>query len=310
MVDIICAICGKNQRTEVLYESTFNKKQITGITYSARRLPDRIHYRILKCWKCGLIFSSPILESSKITKFYTESVCNYDEQVPYLIKTYMKEFQRIEPFLPKNPKILEIGCGNGFFLEALRKRRIKDLFGVEASSKMVSEATPYFKNRIIKDVFKRGQFPNNIFDTVLCFHTLDHIVDPNKFIKSVKEILKPGGFILFVVHNTDSIFAKLFGEKWPIFDIEHIFLFNRKTLRSLFSKNQFVDIKTFNVGNFYPLSYYAKMSPTSLKTKNVIMSVLSTLRLKNIEFPLLGGNIGIIAKKKTNFCLEKPALIE
>lgn len=298
MVDIICALCGKNQRTEVLYKSTFNEKRITSVIYSARRPPDRIHYKILKCQKCGLIFSSPILKPSRITEFYTESVCSYDEQVPYLIKAYMKEFQRIEPFLPKNPKILEIGCGNGFFLEALRKKGIKDLFGVEASSKMVSEATPYFKNRIIKDVFKQKQFPDNNFDAVLCFHTLDHIVDPNRFIKLVKKVLKPGGFILFVVHNTDSIFAKLFGEKWPIFDIEHIFLFNKNTLYFLFSKHKFRSIQTFNTRNSYPLSYYARMSPTSFKTKNAIMSILNKLKLKNIELPLPGGNIAIIAKKK------------
>ncbi|MEK7450491.1 MAG: class I SAM-dependent methyltransferase [Patescibacteria group bacterium] len=298
MVDIICALCGKNQRTEVLYESTFNKRDITSVIYSARRLPDRIHYRILKCRKCGLIFSSPIFESSRIMEFYRESVCSYDEQVPYLIKAYIKEFQRIEPFLPQNPKILEIGCGNGFFLEALKKKGIKDLFGVEASLKMVSEATPYFKNRIIKDVFKQKQFPDNNFDAVLCFHTLDHIVDPNRFIKSVQKILKPGGFILFVVHNTDSIFAKLFGEKWPIFDIEHIYLFNKNTLYSLFSKHKFKSIQTFNAKNSYPLSYYVRMSPTSFKTKNAIVSVLNKLKLKNIELRLPGGNIGIIAQKK------------
>lgn len=294
-------MCGKNQRTEVLYQSTFNEKQITSVIYSARRLPDRIHYKILKCRKCGLIFSSPIFKPAKITEFYTESVCSYDEQVPYLIKAYIKEFQRIEPFLPKNPKILEIGCGNGFFLEALRKRGIKDLFGVEPSPKMVSEASPYFKNRIIKDVFKSKQFPDNNFDAVLCFHTLDHIADPNKFIKSVREILKPGGFILFVVHNTGNIFVKLFGEKWPIFDIEHIYLFNKKTLNSLFAKNKFVDIQTFNVGNFYPFSYYVRMSPLSLKIKKILLKILNKLKLQNIGLPLLGGNIGIIAKKRQIF---------
>ncbi|MDO8621168.1 MAG: class I SAM-dependent methyltransferase [Candidatus Levybacteria bacterium] len=298
MVDIICALCGKNQRTEVLYKSTFNKRQITSVTYSARRPPDRIHYKILKCQKCGLIFSSPVLEPSKITEFYRESVCSYDEQIPYLIKAYMREFQRIEPFLPQNPKILEIGCGNGFFLEALKKRGIKDLFGVEPSPKMVSEAPSYLKKRITSDVFKQKQFPNNNFDAVLCFHTLDHVVNLNKFIKSVREILKPGGFIFFVVHNTDSIFAKLFGEKWPIFDIEHIVLFNKKTLRTLFSKHQFINIQTLDVRNFYPLSYYVNMSPISLKIKNILLNILNKFKLQNISFPLVGSNIGIIAQKK------------
>ncbi len=293
-------MCGKNQRTEVLYKSTFNKRNITSITYSARRSPDRIHYRILKCQKCGLIFSSPILEPSKITEFYRESVCSYDKQVPYLTKAYMKEFQRIEPFLSQNPKILEIGCGNGFFLEALKKKGIKDLFGVEASLKMVSEAPPYLKKRITTDIFKQKQFPDNNFDAVLCFHTLDHVVDPNRFIKLARGILKPGGFILFAVHNTDNIFVKLFGEKWPIFDIEHIYLFNKHTLSLLFSKHKFKNIEIFNVKNTYPLSYYAKMAPLPKGIKNILHDSFSKLSFFDFAIPLFGGNIGIIAQK-SNF---------
>jgi SAM-dependent methyltransferase len=298
MIDIICAICGKNQQVELLYPANFKESDLSSHTYSARRLPDRIHYRTLKCKNCGLIFASPILPNSKIMSLYKKSFCSYDEQVPYTIKTYLDLFKRIYKDIPNNPKVLDIGCGNGFFLDGLRKIGVSNVYGVEPSLKMANEVPRKFRKDIKVNIFKPNLFPKNYFDVACCFHTLDHVVDPNEFIGVTWDILLPGGYALFVVHNTDSLFAKIFGEKWPIFDIEHIYIFNNNTLNSLFLKHKFKNIKTFNVNNVYPLSYYAKMSPFSMNTKNVLRNIISRFRLSNLKIPLPSGNIGIIAQKK------------
>jgi len=297
MTNLICAICGKKQKIKVLYRANFKESDLSSEVYSARRLPDRIHYQTLKCENCGLIFSSPILPLSKIASLYRKSVCSYDEQISYTTKTYVDIFKKIEKNTPKNPKVLDIGCGNGFFLDALTKIGINNVYGVEPSLKMAVQASKKIRNNIKVDIFKPNQFPDNFFNVISCFHTLDHVTDPNKFIRSTWNALAPGGYALFVVHNTDSIFAKIFGERWPIFDIEHIYLFNPNTLTSLFSKYKFKDIRTFNVKNVYPLSYYAKMVPLPAGAKNMLITVIDKLKLSSIELPLISGNIGIIAQK-------------
>jgi len=297
MIDINCAICGKEQRTKILYPASFKESDLSSHVYSARRLPDRVHYRILRCMNCGLIFSSPILPDSKIASLYKGSFCSYDEQVPYTTKTYLDLFKKINKNIPKDPRVLDIGCGNGFFLDGLTKIGINRVYGVEPSSKMANEAPKEFRKNIKIDVFKKDLFPKNYFDAVCCFHTLDHVVDPNEFIQTTWDILLPGGYALFVVHNTGSLFAKIFGEKWPIFDIEHIYLFNNSTLDSLFLKHKFRNIKTFNVNNVYPLSYYAKMSPFSMDTKNMLKNIINKFRISHLKLPLPSGNIGIIAQK-------------
>src|SRR3989344_2313148 len=165
MVDIICAICGKKQQVRILYPATFKEKNISRKTYSARRLPDKIHYRILKCEKCSLVFSSPIFSVEKLLKFYKNRLCNYKDQIPYLIKTYFKLINGIKKFLPKNPKVLEVGCGNGFFLKALRDSGFtKNVFGVEPGSKMVLEADSSLRNKIKVNVFKSNLFSKDSFD--------------------------------------------------------------------------------------------------------------------------------------------------
>ena len=44
-------------------------------------------------------------------------------------------------FIEKNKKILDIGCGNGIFLERLSKKiKFKSALGIDYSNEMISEA--------------------------------------------------------------------------------------------------------------------------------------------------------------------------
>lgn len=261
-------------------------------------MPDKLHYKINKCSRCGLIFSSPIFPDEKLSKFYRESLCNYEDQIPYLIKTYFKIIKEIKKDLPKNPKVLEVGCGNGFFIKALVDLGLtKNVFGVEPGSKMVLKADSSVRNQIKIDVFKPSLFPKKKFDLILCFHTLDHMFNPKEFIQGAFSMLKNGGYIIVVVHDTEGLSVKVFGEGSAIFDIEHIYLFNKKTLSEIFLLSNFKVIKVFNVVNRYPLNYWVGMSgfpPVIKKFTNYIVNIFG---IGKISFSIPAGNIGIIARK-------------
>ena len=295
-------MCAEKQQTKILYPATFKEKEISDKTYSARRSPDKIHYRILKCERCGLVFSSPIFPPEKLLKFYRKSKCNYRNQIPYLIKTYHKLVAEIKQDLPKNPKVLEVGCGNGFFLKALIDLNFtKNVFGVEPSSEMVLAAEPILKNKIKVNVFKSNLFPKNSFDLILCFHTLDHMSNPGEFIKGAHLMLKNNGYIIAVVHDTDGLSVKLFGEKSAIFDIEHIYLFNKKTLREIFTHNGFRVMSTANLVNRYPLNYWVQMSGFPHIFKKYINLFINTFKIGKKAISIPAGNIKIIAKKTMVF---------
>lgn len=162
---------------------------------------------------------------------------------------------------------------------------------------MVSKADSSIRNRIKIDVFNSNLFPKNSFDLALCFHTLDHMIDPNDFIKGANSMLKKNGYVIVVVHDTQGLSVKLFGESSAIFDVEHIYLFNKKTLREIFIKNQFKAIKVFNVVNKYPLNYWVKMSGFPLVIRKIVNYTIRLIGLSKIPVPIPAGNIGIIARK-------------
>lgn len=288
MLPIVCALCGKKQKIQLFYPATFSPSRIGKDIYSARRMPDRIHYRIVRCKRCGLIFSSPIFPPEKIANWYRQSSCTYSSQVPYLVTTYLKLYEDAKHLLPPDPRVLEIGCGNGYFLSALRDNGIWDVWGVEPGKDMVAKAPLSLRDRIVVDVFKKHQFPDNTFDLVCCFHTLDHVVAPLDLAKLSFSLLKRGGVMIVVTHDTEGLSVKLFGERSPIFDIEHIFLFNKKTISELFKRATFAIVNVKNLVNTYPLSYWIRMSGLGLNISWLPIDPLVSLA---------GGNLVLVAQK-------------
>ena len=113
--------------------------------------------------------------------------------------------------------------------------------------------------------------------------------------KKIFGILKPGGIAYFIVHNEQALQAKIFGEKSPIYDVEHIYLFNQKTLAKLCEKTGFNVVKTWSVKNTYPLHYWLRMAP--LPFKKQITGLVSVFGLLNLNIGIKPGNLGIFVRK-------------
>jgi len=297
MINIHCVICGQKERLTKLYASSLGSNRISGSTFSARRTPDHIHYRFVKCLKCGLIFSNPIFEQDKISSFYFKSGFHYAPESKYLKKTYGQLLGKLLKNNKKKLRLLDIGCGNGFFLEEAINMGIGDVWGVEPGQASAKQAKKYLQKRIKVDILKSHLYKLKSFDIITCFHTLDHVVDPNNFLKISYSLLKKGGKIIFVVHDTRGLSVRLFGEKSPIFDIEHIYLFNTDTLSKIFKKNGYVVESVFNLKNKYPLSYWFRMTPIPSFVKRNLIKLLSYVKLENTPLSLSAGNIGIVARK-------------
>ena len=87
---------------------------------------------------------------------------------------------------PTAKNILDVGCGNGFFIKSISSIKEKyacDVF--EESIENSRDGYNYSKENII-DL----NFDNNSFDTVFCSHTLEHIPNIQKAISELKRVAK------------------------------------------------------------------------------------------------------------------------
>jgi 2-polyprenyl-3-methyl-5-hydroxy-6-metoxy-1,4-benzoquinol methylase len=190
---------------------------------------------------------------------------------------------------------LEIGCSSGFFLEELQAQGFREVHGCEPSVEAREIAAPSVREGIHTGFFTDPVYPDGGFDLICCFQTLDHLSDPIGMLRTCFAKLKPGGALYAIVHNADGLQAKLFGEKSPIIDVEHIYLFNPKTLAMAVEKAGFRTLKTFGVANSYPLEYWAAHAP--LPFKRQVLGIFRALGLAKLRIPLSLGNIGIVARK-------------
>ena len=114
------------------------------------------------------------------------------------------EFDIILPYIKKFDRVLDLGCGNGRFRNALDLQLIPEgnYFGFDISEELLNFA----RGQWPKDHFFRGDFANNLifgaenFDVIVSIAAFHHLLrkqDQCNFLAECYRVLKPGG-VLFL----------------------------------------------------------------------------------------------------------------
>lgn len=292
-----CPVCDTKDNARQLYPANFNSGDFNPDTFSARRLPDRIHYRLVKCSTCQLVRSDPVVDSGTIEKLYRQGLFNYSNEIENLKYTYGFYLNKLDNYGVKKENLLEIGCGNGFFLEQAQKQGFNRVIGIEPSSAAVAQSSLRIKPDIICDILRPGLFEAETFDVICLFQVLDHILNPDIFIKECFRIIKSGGLILCITHNIESLSAKILRDKNPIIDIEHAYLYSPNTISRIFMMNGYKIKDSGSVFNWYSLYYLLRLMPLPRHVKQSILTFLKAIRLGRIKLSVPLGNLYLIAQK-------------
>jgi len=291
-----CPLCDSINNFDILYPANFKLSDFNTKTFSARRLPDKIHYRLVKCRRDGLVRSNPILNIDQLNRLYQKSRLTYESTLPNLIRSYFQILQPVLNQLHKKAAILEIGCGNGFMLNQLYQQGFSNVWGVEPSRAAVKIAPASIKKKIKIQPFRASLFKPQTFDLIYFFQTLDHLPQPNQLLRDCRILLKKGGYILTFNHDISSLSARLLKEKSPIIDIEHTHLYDQATAQQLFARHHFKIINCYSPVNWISLRYLLHLWPINKSLKQQLLR-LEWSWLDKIVVPLRLGNLCLIAQK-------------
>ena len=292
-----CAICHRSENAEELYPATFDHRSFCAATFSARRVPDGVHYRIVKCHTCGLVRSDPVLDSHVLAELYAQSSFEYEGEADNIRATYGRYLAGTAPHQTRKGALLEIGCGNGFFLEEALSQGYHPVQGIESSRIAVESASPIVREKIICDTMRPGIFGPEHFEIICLFQVIDHLPEPGVILDECYKLLRPGGLILIISHNVESISAKLLKDRSPIIDIEHTYLFSPATLTRLLVAHGFKVVNSGSVRNTYTLQYLARMAPISKGLKRALLYLLRITSGGRIRISIPLGNLYIAAQK-------------
>jgi SAM-dependent methyltransferase len=280
-----------------LYPANFEPEAFNPAIFSARRLPDRIHYRLVTCDTCDLVRSDPVIDAEVMATLYAQSTFDYGDELAGLQQTYGRYLALLEKYGVQKGALLEVGCGNGFFLEEALRQGYAVARGVEPSTAAIEQAAPTVQPHIVCDMMRAGIFGSEQFDVVCLFQVFDHIPDPAALLKECYEVLKPGGYILFLNHNIEAFSARVLKEKSPIVDLEHTYLYSPQTLDKIAAQHGFTTRESGAVRNTYSLYYLMRLVPLPNGLKKAALNLLKKSPLGRKLFSVPLGNLYLIAQK-------------
>ena len=217
----------------------------------ARKMHRSDPFDVVYCPVCDLSFLHPLPSDAFLRLYYSEAEKKkrWDGNLNRAIEVKHAQNDALDPVyyefmnrhldLEGTGKVLEIGCYSGRFL-----KRLADMGytceGIDLNEGFVAYGKKKYGLDLHTGTLFDRKYPNATFDIVIFHQVMEHLADPAGFLKEVRRILKPGGFICFSVPNTGSPLSRVTvtrqeaGGKPLYLDIpNHIFYFTKNAIRRL-----------------------------------------------------------------------------
>jgi len=139
-------------------------------------------------------------------KTYEKHTSYFDVHIkPIVDMSHTTRIKSIKPYLKKDNKILDIGCGYGAWLYTFERMGLL-AYGIDLSQKRVEQCKEYGLNALVCDITKEDPFDKESFDIVFVNHVFEHLEkeDRTKVMKSIYNWLRPNGVVISITpHNQD-----------------------------------------------------------------------------------------------------------
>jgi SAM-dependent methyltransferase len=290
-----CPLCGSAE-FKVFADSNIRAQELTESAFASRKLPEYMHPRMVRCLGCELLYANPVLNPSVLGAAYKEAAFDSQQESKLASVTYRALLEaRINRL--KRGNALDIGAGDGAFLEQLVDLGFHDVIGVEPSDASIAAASPSTRKLIRRGIFRADEFQREAFGLVTCFQVMEHVPDPLPMTREAFSLLRSGGMFFAVVHNSRALSARLLGTKSPIFDVEHLQLFHPKTAIELLQRAGFAEVSACSIWNRYPAEYWIKLFPFPGALKRALMRLAGSSKLGQIRLSIPAGNLAVFGFK-------------
>jgi len=220
MIEDICIVCS---------ETNFSTWAISH---------DIQNFTTVKCNACGFIWTNPRPSDEDIDEYYD----NYAKLRSALDKS-VTDNRKIQyeidrdfayGFFEDEKEIctLDFGCYDGSFLSIFDNRFKKH--GIDKSKDAIEWAKNNleFGNNMHCCKIVEAPYRDEYFDFIILRGVIEHLPHPNRDIRKVVQLLRPGGLLyLCATPNVDSFSAKKFKNRWNQFKPpEHLLYFSDYTL--------------------------------------------------------------------------------
>lgn len=187
---------------------------------------------LTSCKSCSFVFCDVIPSESTLLEYYENNYQRTNYFSPITRARYNQLLDKFEGNRKTN-RILDIGCGHGFFLE-VAKERGWDVYGTELSDKAIEDCENkgiiMHKGRIEADTYE-----SDFFDIVVSIEMIEHINYPTEYVAAIQYVLRKGGQCYITTPNFNSLLRYYLKDKYDVIEYpNHLCYYTTKTIGSLF----------------------------------------------------------------------------
>jgi SAM-dependent methyltransferase len=196
-------------------------------------------FPLVRCLVCRLVFVSPQPDKETLASWYARKI-NAEGADDYWAGYIAKEssfrshsryvLSLIRPLARPPGRLLEIGCGPGFFLDEAREVGW-EVCGMDLAESFVTWGREKLGLDLRLGELEEGSLPAEHFDAVVMLDVLSHVPAPRRTVGEISRILRPGGVLFMQTGVKAEAEVKRPDDDWetPL----HLFHFTRETLRRL-----------------------------------------------------------------------------
>ena len=226
----VCDLCG-NEDSQSLYSVPF-----LGLKFC-----------FVRCPACGLVYQNPILDKESLKNIYeTQEYWEHRQKdsatnatmLNYYAYLEEKEMRRcnadirvkwIAPYLPKDARVLDLGCSDGLFVDVLAKSGYR-ASGIDVSNAMISYGRETYAVDISRADFE-GDWPfTGFFDAITCYATLSNIINPSRVFTNIRKHLRPGGYFFFNFGDCDRLASRFLRSRLYLYRPTACTIYSKKTV--------------------------------------------------------------------------------
>ncbi len=215
--------------------------------FGIREVPIPTYYGDELCYVNGLKYARDVAKSVYRYRKTIYSGTRYPEYQEYWVHYPLKESSFSSHYymwrnVGRDQRILDVGCGEGFLAAKVADQgnRVTGVDNIPLP-KYAEKLDQYFQCDLaagIEPVVER--MGDKKFDRILLLDVLEHLPEPEKILKSCRELLAPRGTILVSLPNVANITVRLklllgifsYTDR-GILDRTHLRFFTRKTARRM-----------------------------------------------------------------------------
>jgi SAM-dependent methyltransferase len=209
-------------------------------------------FSLYECKSCGGQFWLPFKNPGAEWYVNGDKYNVKDGSQPRVLHAYHKNFFDLHPQLAQGVKILDLGCGTGEFLAALKSKGA-EVYGVDLDREAVGIARNHFGLENIANMPISSFLADKTvqaLDFITAFETFEHIDDPAQLLAEAMIRLKAGGRLIISAPSRERPFANAAGWDFPF---HHLSRWSEDSVRYLWRSFGFKNISIIYLNKFQQL---------------------------------------------------------